>query len=133
MSFMKRFKRFGVFLTVISMLGGQMAPVQAAMVGNGELLQQAQQQVDREQLATLLERSDVQQQLIGFGVDPEAAKARVATLTDSEVARLNQHIGELPAGGIDVLGVVLLIFIIFIITDVIGATDIFPFIQPVNK
>lgn len=132
MSFMKRFKRFGVFLTVISMLGGQMAPVQAAMLGNGELLQQAQQQVDRERLATMLERSDVQQQLISFGVDPDAAKARVASMTDSEVAQLNQNIGELPAGG-DVLAIVVLIFIVFVITDVLGATDIFPFIQPVDK
>lgn len=131
MSFMKRFKRFGAFLTIISMLGGQMAPVQAAMLGNGELLQQAQQQVDRERLATMLERSDVQQQLIGFGVDPEAAKARVASLTDSEVAQLNQHIGELPAGG-NAVGVVLLIFLVFVITDVMGATDIFPFIHPVK-
>ena len=41
MSFMKRFKRFGVLIVVVGLLGGQMAPLQAAMVGNGELLQQA--------------------------------------------------------------------------------------------
>jgi hypothetical protein len=55
----------------------------------------------------------------------------VAALTDAEVARLNQRIAELPAGG-DVLGVILLIFIIFVITDAIGATDIFPFVDPVR-
>ena len=38
---------------------------------------------------------------------------------------------ELPAGG-DVLGVILVVFIVFVITDVIGATDIFPFIKPVK-
>jgi hypothetical protein len=31
-----------------------------------------------------------------------------------------------------VLGVIVLIFVIFVITDVIGATDIFPFIHPVK-
>jgi hypothetical protein len=133
MSFMKRFKRFGVFLTILSLLGGQMAPVQAAMIGNGELLQQAQQQLDRERLVTLLERADVQQQLVALGVDPEAATARVATLTDNEIAQLNERLGELPAGGTDALAVVLIVFIIFVITDVIGATDIFPFIKPINK
>jgi hypothetical protein len=133
MSFMKRFKRFGVFLAIISLLGGQMAPIQAAMIGNNELLQQAQQQLDRERLVTLLERADVQQQLVALGVDHEAATARVATLTDNEIAQLNERLGELPAGGTDALAVVLIVFIIFVITDVIGATDIFPFIKPVNK
>jgi hypothetical protein len=52
-------------------------------------------------------------------------------MTDQEVARLNQHLAELPAGG-DVLGVILILFIVFIITDMLGATDIFPFVKPVN-
>jgi hypothetical protein len=52
-------------------------------------------------------------------------------MTDEEIAQLNQQIDELPAGG-DVLGILLVIFIVFVITDVIGATDIFPFIHPVN-
>lgn len=133
MSFMKRFKRFGLFLSLIAMLGVQVVPVQAAMVGNADLLQQAQQQFDREHLVTMLERADVQQQLIALGVDPDEAKARVASLTDGEVAQLNQRISELPAGGTDALGVILIIFIVFVITDVIGATDIFPFIKPVTK
>jgi hypothetical protein len=47
------------------------------------------------------------------------------------VARINQRLAELPAGG-DVLGVIVLIFVIFVITDVIGATDIFPFIHAVK-
>jgi hypothetical protein len=52
-------------------------------------------------------------------------------MTDEEMAQLNQQIDELPAGG-DVLGILLVIFLVFVITDVIGATDIFPFIHPVN-
>jgi hypothetical protein len=52
-------------------------------------------------------------------------------MTGDEIAQLNQQINELPAGG-DILGILVLVFIIFVITDVIGATDIFPFIHPVN-
>ena len=56
---------------------------------------------------------------------------RIAQMTDQEIAHLNQQLAELPAGG-DVLGLVVLIFIVFIITDAIGATDIFPFVHPVR-
>jgi hypothetical protein len=52
-------------------------------------------------------------------------------MTQAEVAQLNQQIDQLPAGS-GVLGIVVLIFIVFVITDVIGATDIFPFIHPVR-
>ncbi|MEW6253600.1 MAG: DUF6627 family protein, partial [Planctomycetota bacterium] len=90
-----------------------------------------QGRVDRERLASLLEREDLQRQLATLGVDPQDAKQRVASLTDAEVNRLNQRLAELPAGG-DVLGAILLIFIVFVITDAIGATDIFPFVHPVR-
>ena len=66
-----------------------------------------------------------------MGVDADQVKQRVAQMTDQEVATLNQRVGDLPAGG-DVLGVVLLVFIVFVITDAIGATDIFPFVHPVR-
>jgi hypothetical protein len=52
-------------------------------------------------------------------------------MTQDEVAQLNQQINQLPAGG-DGLGIVILVFLVFVITDVIGATDIFPFIHPVR-
>jgi len=58
-------------------------------------------------------------------------KSRIDSLTDSELARINRHVDTLDAGG-NILGILLVIFIVFVITDVIGATDIFPFIHPVN-
>ena len=56
---------------------------------------------------------------------------RAGSLTDAELARINQAI-DMNAGGDSVLGILLIIFIVFIITDAIGATDIFPFVHPVN-
>ena len=53
-------------------------------------------------------------------------------MTDAEIAQINQRIAEMPAGGSSVLGVLLIIFIVFVITDVLGATDIFPFIKPIK-
>ena len=105
---------------------------QAAMVGNTELLANSSHQQTRDSLQQLLGRQDAQQQLQALGVSPEWASERVQHLTDSELARINQGVENLQAGGSDVLGVILLIFIIFIITDAIGATDIFSFVHPVR-
>ena len=131
MSLKDRLKRFISVLLVAAMIGGQAMPLQAAMIGTDTLLQQGQSQFDRQQLVQMLERGDVQQQLVAMGVEVADAQMRVAQMTDSEVQQLNSQLGQLPAGG-DVLGIVLLIFLVFVITDVIGATDIFPFIHPVK-
>ena len=127
-------KRFITLLVALSFFGLQIAGsvAQASMVGTGELLQSQQVQSDRADLEVLLDRDDVRTQLIDMGVDVEAAKLRISQLTDTELATLGQHMAELPAGGNSVLGALLLIFIVFVITDVIGATDIFPFIHPVR-
>lgn len=128
---MPKLKRFISLLLVAALAGGQALPLQAAMIGTDTLLQQQQSQFDREQLVQLLGRADVQQQLVALGVNTADAKARVAQLTDSEVQQLNARLGELPAGG-DVLSLAVLVFLVFVLTDVIGATDIFPFIHPVK-
>ena len=131
MSLMHKMKRLISMLLVAAMIGAQAMPLQAAMIGTDSLMQQQQRQYDREQLVELLDRDEVQQQLQAMGVDTEAAKERVAQMTDSEIQQLNSQLAELPAGS-GVVGIVLLIFLVFVITDVIGATDIFPFIHPVN-
>jgi hypothetical protein len=124
-------RKVGSLLLAASLLGAPVAPVQAGMIGTGQALAAEQARYDRASLASLLEREDLQRQLAALGVDVNDARSRVAGLTDAEVARINQRLAELPAGG-DVLGVIVLILVIFIITDVIGATDIFPFIHPVK-
>jgi hypothetical protein len=131
MRFSHLFKKTGSILLTVSLLGAQIAPVQAGMIGTGQVLAAQQGQFDRARLASLLEREDLQRQLAVLGVDVQSAKERVASLTDAEVAQVNQRIDELPAGG-NILGVILVIFVILIITDVLGVTDIFPFIHPVR-
>lgn len=131
MRFHHSIKKFASLLLAASFLGAQIAPVQAGMVGTAQVLAAEQGRLDRHRLASLLEREDLQRRLSALGVDVQDARNRVANLTDAEVARINQHITELPAGG-DVLGVVVLIFIVFIITDAIGVTDIFPFVHPIK-
>lgn len=125
------FRKFGSLFLAASLLGAQIAPVQAGMVGTAEVLAAQQGKVNRDRLVSLLEREDLQRQLSALGVDAQQAKDRVAGLTDAEVARINERIAEMPAGG-DVLGVLVLILVILIVTDVLGVTDIFPFIHPIR-
>jgi hypothetical protein len=101
---------------------------QAAMVGTGTVIANEQVAVDRVQLAAALDRSDVQQQLAALGVDPQQAKERVAAMTDDEVQALNGRLNELPAGG-DILGVALVVFIVLLVTDILGYTHLFPFVN----
>lgn len=106
-------------------------PAQAAMIGNQQIIEQHQQNQTRDSLQQLLNQQAARQQLQALGVSPEQLSNRIDSLTDSELARINQHVDSLDAGG-SILGILLVIFIVFVITDVIGATDIFPFIHPVN-
>jgi hypothetical protein len=66
-----------------------------------------------------------------MGVSTAELESRINQMTGEEIAQLNQQLNDLPAGS-GVLGIIVLVFIVFVITDVIGATNIFPFIHPVK-
>ncbi len=97
----------------------------AGMVGTQNLLPHSLTQQDQQARMSILN------QLIDLGVEPEMAKARIDSLSDQQVADISSQLSDLPAGA-SAGGILLTIFIVFVITDVIGATDIFPFIEPVR-
>ena len=119
-----------IFLSILLALM-PLLPAQAAMIGNQQIINQNQSQQTRDSLQQLLDQDTARQQLQAWGVSPEQINSRIDSLTDAELARINQQVNDLNAGG-SVLGILLVIFIVFVITDVIGATDIFPFIHPVK-
>lgn len=86
----------------------------------------------RERVETFFQRQDVQQVLQSQGIDPTEARSRIDGLTDAEVQRIANEIDQLPAGGSTVgtiLGVAVLVFVILLITDILGFTDVFPFVK----
>jgi hypothetical protein len=85
---------------------------------------------ERERLAGMLERAEVQQRLQALGVDPAHAQNRVAALTDQEAAQLAARLDELPAGGSDILMVALIVFLVLLFTDIMGYTKVFSFTRP---
>ena len=70
----------------------------AGMIGTDQAIAGAAAQSDRAALLATMSRSDVAGQLQLQGVDPNAAKARVASMTDQEVASLANRLDSLPAG-----------------------------------
>ena len=109
-----------------------MMPAQAAMIGTDQIINQTDSSLTREKLQQFLDREATRKQLHAWGVSPDRIGERVNRLTDMELARINQERGRLNAGGDSVVGILLILFIVFIITDAIGATDIFPFVHPVK-
>lgn len=124
------FRYISLFLTA-SVLSLSLGTSQAAMVSNQQIIYAAEQTDARQSLLQTLKREQVQQQLLNLGVSPADVEARVQHMSYAEITQLNQQIDELPAGS-GVLGAVVFIFLVFVVTDVIGATDVFPFIRPVN-
>lgn len=80
----------------------------------------------RSELTTFLTRSDVQTQLVSLGVDHDQAAARIAALSDDEVQQLYGKMQTLPAGG-DILGTLVFIFLVLLVTDLLGLTSVYPF------
>ena len=87
----------------------------------------------RARVLTVLERSDVQAQLQAKGVSQADVKARVAAMSDDEVAQLAGQIDSLPAGGSDVLTIILVAFLVLLILDLLGVTHIFPFTKSLKS
>ena len=113
------------------LLIAQVPLAQAAMVGTGEVLQAQQQQVDRQQLLAMLDDQGVRDKLTSLGVEREQVEQRIQSLTNAELAHFNQQLSEAPAGGI--IGIIVLFLVIFIITDLLCATDIFTFVKCINR
>ncbi|MCU0562001.1 MAG: PA2779 family protein [Desulfobacterales bacterium] len=102
----------------------------AALVGTESVVDAAGVQSAREAVRELMAREEIQAALARQGIDPAEAQARAEALSDAEAVRLANVMESLPAGGSSlgiVVGAILIVFIILLITDILGYTDIFPF------
>ena len=100
----------------------------ASLIGTEAVIDSAQVQQDRARLHQVLNREDVKAELIARGVDPAQVQARVESLTDQEVQTLATKMDQMPAGG-DALGLLVFVFLVLLITDILGFTNIFPFVK----
>ena len=107
-------------------------PVNAAMVSTAQISTEGSNaQTERARIRAWLTRKDVAERLQLYGVNRAAAEERVAALTDDEARTLADKLDSLPAGG-DVIGALVLVFVILLVTDILGYTKVFPFTRSVK-
>jgi hypothetical protein len=114
-----------VMAACLLILSTYIPSAQAGIVGTETLLNAGQ---DRARVETFFARQDVQEQLVSLGVDPMQAGVRVANLTDTEVQAMAERIDAMPAGG-SLGGAIVFVFLVLLVTDLLGLTDVFPFVN----
>lgn len=130
--FMNSLKKFiSSFLVVCITAAGFPLTAQARIVATEEIVVTADATASRAVVNQFLARDDVRQAMLGQGVTPEAAIERVAAMTDAEVKQLAGRVEQAPAGG-EVLGILFAVFIVLLVTDILGFTKVFPFTRAVR-
>ncbi|MEI8170145.1 MAG: PA2779 family protein [Rhodoferax sp.] len=104
---------------------------QASLVSTDEVISASAALTNRGTVSAFLARDDVRQAMQAQGVSPVAASERVAAMTDNEVAQLAGRVDQAPAGG-EVLGLIFTVFIVLLVTDIMGLTKVFPFTRSVR-
>jgi hypothetical protein len=113
-------------------LASIMQAADAVMIGTEVVLSEVQNQQGRERLRGFLDREEVQTEMVARGIDPREAQTRVDSLTDAEVAYLVDKLDQLPAGGNaigPIVGALVFIFVLLLITDLLGLTNVYPFVR----
>jgi uncharacterized protein DUF6627 len=87
---------------------------------------------ERDRIKSFLDRTEVRARIEELGVDANKARARVDALTDDEARELAARIDTLPAGGDSVLVVLLVVFLVLLITDILGLTKVFSFTKSIR-
>lgn len=128
------FMRWTSRVVILSMLtmGLPLQPAFAGMVETDQAVSHELAGQDRAKINAFLDRADVLSQLQQQGVTANEAKARVNALTDNEAHMIAGKLDQLPAGG-DILEVLLMVFIILLITDILGLTKVFPFTHAIKR
>lgn len=129
---MNTFKRSVASLTIVAITAmGLPMTAQSAIVPTDEALTVQVGLSNRDHVNSFLNRADVRQAMERQGVAGDSVVARVQAMTDAEVAQLAGRIDQAPAGG-DILGVLFTIFIVLLVTDIMGLTKVFPFTRSVR-
>lgn len=128
----KTSKPIAIFLSLyLLMLACPYQSAWAAMIGTESITNENRYQSPRDYLNNLLAREDIRAALVSHGIDPQEAQARIDSLSDAEVNDIVDKLDQLPAGGIlgTILIIAFLVFVILLLTDIAGYTDIFPFVK----
>jgi hypothetical protein len=100
-------------------------PIAQAVVISTETILSQQAHSTQNELQSILAREDVREKLINLGVDTEYADRRIAALTEYELFQIQQKIGTLPTGGSSALAVLGAVFLVLLVLELVGVTNVF--------
>lgn len=132
MKFNKSRKLAAIFMSVLlSWMGLAATTASAAMVDTSATISEYSLAEDKAALKSALDRDDVRERLLDLGISIDDVDTRIDALTADELASLKANMDDMPAGA-GAVGLLAFVVLVFFITDVLGITDIFPFVNAAN-
>lgn len=116
---------------VSSMLIFSLGQATAGVYSSDQVIAKQQHQYNKHQVLAMVDNAEVQNKLVALGVNPDDAKQRIDNMTNEELEALNSHLNDMPAGGI--FGVVVTVLVVVAVLDLMGITDVYPFIRPIGS
>lgn len=86
----------------------------AGMISTGEIARNLDRTNAEKNVSEFLNRTDVKDQLVKLGVNPDEANRRIASLSDAELKKLDQDIQKGTIGG-DVTGILVVVLLVLAI------------------
>jgi hypothetical protein len=106
----------------------------AQMASTEAVLEQPAAVSSHEKVNQFVGREDVAKTFEFMGVDPKMVEQRIALMSDDEILKISSEIDTLPAGGDlgGIVGAVVFVFVVLLITDILGLTKVFGFTRSVR-
>ena len=102
----------------------------ADVVSSEQVLASQQFHYNKQQVMSFVNDAAVQNKLVALGVSPLVAQQRIANMTNDELTALNTQLNDMPAGGI--VDTVVTVLVVVAVLDLMGLTDVYPFINPIR-
>ena len=111
-----------VSISMVCLGFAQVAP--AGMISTSQLVENEARVESLSRIEVLLAREDVATQMVALGVQPQQVMERLDAMTTAELLELESRFDEQVAGG-DALGIIGAVFLVLLILELVGVTDIF--------
>ena len=103
---------------------------QAEMLSTEAAIAKYSAHANRDFLLGEVRKQEIRDEIIALGVDPAEAEARLAVLSDAEIASIITQMEDDSAGagpGAAIVGTLFTVFVILLVTDFLCMTKVFKF------
>ncbi len=103
---------------------------QAEMLSTEAAIAKYSAHANRDFLLGEVRKQEIRDEIIALGVDPAEAEARLAVLSDEEIASIITQMEDDSAGadpGAGIVGILFTVFVILLVTDFLCLTKVFKF------